>query len=83
MDDDEVVRVLQKLGVPRGGREVGVAVGIRQPVRVALEAVVNGLRDAEERLVAGDHLPVDVEAEVAEEGTPDRRSSTPPRTGLR
>jgi hypothetical protein len=67
VDDDEVVAVLEPLGVPRRRGEVGVTVGLAQRLRIALEPVVHRLRDPEEGLVADDHLPLDVQPEVAEE----------------
>jgi hypothetical protein len=60
VDDDEVVAVLEQLRVSRRRGDVGVALGLGQQSRIALEPVMDRLGDAEERLVTGDHLPFDV-----------------------
>jgi hypothetical protein len=66
VDDDEVVLIAEQLRVASRGLEVRVALRVGQVAIVALEPVVDGLRDAEERLVPRDHVPLDVEAEVGE-----------------
>ena len=62
---DEVVHVLERLGVePVVLVEDGLLLG-RQALRPALQAVVDSLRDVEELVLPVDDAPLDVETRVA------------------
>jgi hypothetical protein len=67
VNEDEVV-LLGELGRvgPRVG-EVGRLLVTGQRARRALQPIVDGLRDVEERLVAADDLPVGDNAEILEQ----------------
>ena len=66
VDDHEVVLVLELRGVHRVVAAEDVLLRGRQAVHVALESVVDRLRDAEELVVALDDPPLDVEPDVLE-----------------
>jgi len=65
--DDHVVILVDRelLGVHRVVALEDLALLTGQPLRVALESVVDRLRDVEELLLAVDDPPLDIEARVA------------------
>ena len=67
VDDHEVVLALERLGVHRVVAPEDLLLLLGQPGRVALERVVNRLRDVEELVLAVDDLPLRVEPGVAHE----------------
>ena len=67
VDDHEVVLALERLGVHRVVAPEDLLLLLRQPGRVALERVVDRLRDVEELVLAVDDPPLDVKARVAHE----------------
>jgi len=67
VDDHDVVVVVELLGVHRVVVPVDLLVGPRQAARVALERVVDRLRDCEEFVGPGHDPPLDVEADVLHE----------------
>lgn len=64
--DDEVVALLELLGVAARVGEVRVALCLAEPVGGPLKAVVDRLCRLEERLVAADDAPVRDQAQVVE-----------------
>jgi hypothetical protein len=64
VDEHEVVLVAELLGVERLEAAVDLLLRLRQPGRVALQRVVDRLRDREELLGARDDPPLGVEAGV-------------------
>ena len=68
VDEHEVVVVLELLGVHRVVAAEDLLLRLRQAVQVALERVVDRLRDAEELVVALDDPPLDVEPDVLHQG---------------
>jgi hypothetical protein len=68
VDDDVVVVVLEEVRVQRVVAVEELLLLLREPVRVALERVVDRLGDREELVVALDDSPLDVEADVPHQG---------------
>ena len=65
VDDDEVELVVERRRVERVVAAEDLLLGIRQAARVALERVVDRLRDLEELVLSENHPPFGVEAGVA------------------
>jgi len=68
VDEDEVVLLLEPVGVEGVVGQVGLLRALGQRVAGALQGVVELLGHLEEALVAGDHLPVGVDPQPAQEG---------------
>jgi hypothetical protein len=68
VDHDEVVSVVELQRVFASAPQIRVLLGRREGLRRALQRVVQGLRRAEELGAAAQHLPVGVQAEVAQQG---------------
>ena len=64
MDDEEVVFLIQEVGVHLVVHQIGLAGQARHLLGRPLQRVVKRLRDAEELGVAGDDLPVGVDPEA-------------------
>ena len=67
VDDDEVVGVRERVGVLAVVRLEDALLLLAEPLRVALERVVDRLRDVEELVLAVDDLPLGLEPGVTHE----------------